>query len=306
MTGRCRVCLGELPATASDYHPRCVRGVFGSGRVPALDLETGKLHTAALAMVGTTSLSGVQKKISLGLSTDRKTLQVAAGGVRFILKPPTDVYPALPENEHLCTRLARLAKIETAPGGLVALADGPWALVVRRFDRTPEGLKLAQEDFCQLAGKRAREKYEGSAELLIRLLRRYASEPLVEIAKLYRRLLFSWWIGNGDMHLKNFSLLTGQDGVVGLSPAYDLVATRLLIPDDSLALPVGGKRDRLTRSDWLALAQYGGLPPRAAVRPLKQLAELLPRAQELVSQCFLPAEQRRALADLLRERTASL
>src|SRR5205807_741367 len=100
------------------------------------------------------------------------------------------------------------------------------------------------------------EKYDGSAELCIRLLRKYASEPLIEVSKLYRLLLFVWWAGNGDMHLKNFSVLASSGGLQRLSPAYDLLCTRLVISDDPLALPVLGKRDKVTRKTWVELGEY--------------------------------------------------
>ena len=100
-----------------------------------------------------------------------------------------------------------------------------------------------------------REKYEGSAELCIRILRKYATEPLVEIQKLFRTFLFSWWTANGDMHLKNFSLLTTTEGVHRLSPAYDFVCTRLVLPDDDKqALSVGGRDKSLTRRTWFNFA----------------------------------------------------
>lgn len=93
--GICRICLGDVQGDR-DYHPRCLRALFGTAKAPRFDVEVGKLHTAALAMIGHTSLSGIQKKISVDLSADRKTLQVPASGGRYILKPQTETYPALP------------------------------------------------------------------------------------------------------------------------------------------------------------------------------------------------------------------
>ncbi|HTU27275.1 MAG TPA: hypothetical protein VMF30_17840, partial [Pirellulales bacterium] len=95
MSRTCRVCL--QPVANDDYHPRCLRALFGTAKVPQLNLTLGKLHTAALAMLGHASLSGVQKKLSVNLSTDRETLQVAIDGGRYILKPQTGDFPALPE-----------------------------------------------------------------------------------------------------------------------------------------------------------------------------------------------------------------
>jgi serine/threonine-protein kinase HipA len=283
-----------------------LRELFGSKKVPHLDIEVSKLHTAALAMVGHTSLSGVQKKISVGLTAGRETLQVGAEGGRYILKPQTGTYPFLPENEHVTTQLAKLVGVDVAANGLVALKDGSLAYVVRRFDRLANGRKLRQEDFCQLAEKSPKEKYDGSAELCVRLLRKYAAEPLVEVLKLYRMMVFIWLTGNGDMHLKNFSVLAEEDNVVRLTPAYDLVCTRLVIQDDPLALPIVGKKDRLDRDAWVEFAKYCGLPGKAAARVLDQMAAVLKPGTELIGRSFLPAEQMKAFSELLSDRTTSL
>jgi len=301
----CRICLGEIEGD-DDYHPRCLRALFGTTKTLTLDIETSKLHTAALAMVGHTSLSGIQKKISVNLSADRATLQVAAVGGRYVLKPQTGTYPALPENEHVATQLARLVGIEVAPNGLVSLKDGSLAYIVRRFDRLPDGHKLRQEDFCQLAELPPRHKYESSAENCVKLIRKYADEPPVEILKLYRLLLFTWWSGNGDMHLKNFSLLTGEDGITRLTPAYDLVCTRLIIPDDQLALPLQGKKDNLRRGVWRRFAEYCGLPEKVALRVLNTQAAALDEATKLIDRSFLPDDQKQDFKRLIADRTNSI
>lgn len=298
----CLVCLKPAPGR---YHPRCVRPLFGTVKPPEIDLELAKLMTVALAMVGHTSLSGVQRKVSMGL-VGRATLQVAVGGGRYILKPQNPSWPQLPENELLTMRLAERAGIEIPACGLFPLRDGSLAYVVTRFDRPPGGGKLPQEDFCQLAGLSPKEKYDGSAELLVRLVRRYASEPAIDLLRLFRLLVFSWWTGNGDIHLKNFSLLTTADGIRRLSPAYDLLCTRLAIRDDALALPVGGRRDRLAARDFLALAAYAGLPERAALRAIRELIATLDGALGMIERSPLEPEAREAYAALLRERAVVL
>lgn len=305
MSRICRACLEPVKAD-KDYHDRCLRALFGTAKAPRLDIETSKLHTAAMAMLGHSSLSGIQKKISVNLSVDRETLQVAAEGGRYILKPQTEAYPNLPENEHLTTRLAQLVEIEVAPFGLVSLKDEALAYVVRRFDRLADGHKLRQEDFCQLAEFSPKEKYDGSAELCVRLLRKYASEPLIEILKLYRLMVFTWWSGNGDMHLKNFSVLADEQGLLRLTPAYDLVCTRLVIPDDPLALPITGKKEKLDREDWLRFAEYCQLPDRTAIRILNRQSAVLEAAHRLIDQSFLPADQKERYQALLAERSRSL
>jgi len=301
----CRVCLEPVSGEAA-YHPRCLKALFGVKKPPVLDIDTSKLHTAALAMIGHTSLSGVQKKISLGLSVDRATLTVVAEGSQYLLKPQTGVYPSLPENEQLTTRLAKLVGIETAPSGLLELTDGTLAFVIRRFDRISSGKKVRQEDFCQLAQQPPKDKYRGSAELCARLIKQYASEPPIELMKLYRLLLFVWWTGNGDTHLKNFSLLTDEDNIVKLTPAYDLVSTHLVIPNDPLALPIVGKETKLTRSDWLRFSEYCDLPSSVAERMLRKQAVATNKAMELIRQSFLPADQQAEYETLVRNRSQLL
>lgn len=305
MTSACGVCLGENQP-GQEHHPDCVRTLFGTTTPPVIEVELAKLHTLALAMVGHTTLSGIQRKISVGLDRDRTTLRVALEGGHYILKPQAQTYPHLPENEHVTMRLAALVGIEVPPCGLFRLQDGSIAYLVARFDRPAGGGKSRQEDFCQLAGRSPKEKYEGSAELCARLVKKHASEPLIELLRLYRLLVFVWWTANGDMHLKNFSLLASPEGLQRLSPAYDLLCTNLVIPDDPLALPVRGKRDRLTRADWLELAAYCGIGPKAAARVLDETAASLPRALELVERCALPRDLAQVYRTILEERTRTL
>lgn len=304
MTQPCLVCLGDAPE-GSDYHPSCLRRLFGVTRVPEVDLELAKLHTVAQAMVGHSSISGTQRKISVKLTVDRATLRVAIEGGEFILKPQTQAFPNLPENEQLTMRLAEEAGLEVPPFGLVRLKDRTLAYVVRRFDRV-EGHKLLAEDFCQLAELAPKQKYEGSAELCARLVAKYASEPGIEALKLLRLVAFSWWTGNGDLHLKNLSLLRHEDGRFRLSPAYDLVSTRLMIEDDQLALPVGGNRKEVTPRQWLEFAQYCRVPPKAAARAFGGLAKALDVSLGFIQQSLLPENSREALATLLRERAKTL
>ncbi len=257
-------------------------------------------------MVGRTTLSGIQRKISIDLAVERGALRLVLGPGHFILKPQAQTFPEIPQNELLTMRMAEQVGIDVPPCGLVRLRDDTLAYIVRRFDRLPDKRKLRQEDFCQLAEKPPKDKYDGSGELCVRLLRRYASEPLIDVLRLYRLMVFSWWAGNGDMHLKNFSLLTGEDGLHRLSPAYDLVCTRLVIPGDQLALPVGGKREDLTREDWLAFARYAGVPEKAARRILETIVSSLDECLRMIGRSFLSSALSDAYRDLLRERTAVL
>ncbi|HUG19482.1 MAG TPA: HipA domain-containing protein [Planctomycetaceae bacterium] len=302
----CSICLGSLPA-GEDYHPECLESLFGVPTLPVLDVELSKLYSlAASKMAGKMSISGAQEKVSLTLSEDRTALEVTDTGGRYILKPETTRFSSVPQNELLTMRLAQLVSIEVPPCGLIRLKDGTTSYIIKRFDRLDDGGKLQVEDFCQLALKPLRHKYDGSAEECVRILRKYASEPLIEIQKLYRLLLFVWWTDNGDMHLKNFSLLTLRDGMRRLSPAYDLVCTKLVIPDDKLALPIGGKTRNLKQRNWLDFAKYCEIPERAARRLISEQTEVLKPALELIAASFLPENMKSQYEEFLKRNTTAL
>lgn len=302
-----RVCRGCLrPASGRPWHRRCAQGLFGTSRVPDIDVDLARFQTLALATVGRATLSGVQRKLSLGPAADGRTLQAEIERALFILKPESRDWEALPANEHLTMNLARLSRLEVPPFGLVELADGSEAFLVRRFDRPSEGGKLACEDFCQLAELPPKDKYQGSLESCGRLVERFASEPGIARLLLFRRAVFAWWTGDGDLHRKNLSLLRDREGTWRLSPVYDAVSTHLLIPRDELALTVQGKRSRLRRENWLAFAQGLGLPHRAAERVLREQAAVLDEALGSVAASALPPDQATAQAQWLRERSEEL
>lgn len=150
------------------------------------------------------------------------------------------------------------------------------------------------------------DRYDGSAELCARLVKRYASEPVIQLVELFRLVVFAWWTGNGDMHLKNLSLLTGRDGRHRLSPAYDLLCSRLVIDDDRLALPVGGRDARIGRAGWLEYADDCGLRPRPAERVLGEIASARDDALALIDRSALPPDMKADYRDLVRERSAVL
>jgi serine/threonine-protein kinase HipA len=130
--------------------------------------------------------------------------------------------------------------------------------------------------------------------------------PPIEILELYQLLVFTWWTANGDMHLKNFSLFTGDDGITRLTPAYDLISTRLVMPDDQLALPLQGKRDNLRRGVWRRFAEYCGLPEKVALRVLDKQASVLDDATKRIDRSFLPDDQKEDYKRLIAERSASI
>jgi serine/threonine-protein kinase HipA len=118
--------------------------------------------------------------------------------------------------------------------------------------------------------------------------------------------VFAWFIGNGDMHRKNLSLLTTADGKHVLSPAYDLLCTRLVLPNDQLALSVDGRKDRLTVGTWMNFASYCGIPERAAQRVLSEILAVTDAAKQLVSRSYLSAELKAEYLSLIDRQSETL
>jgi serine/threonine-protein kinase HipA len=185
---------------------------------------------------------------------------------------------------------------------------------VKRFDRAGRGGKLAVEDFAQLSGRDRETKYDSSIEKVIGVLSR-CTFPAIEGAKLFRRLLFCFLVGNEDMHLKNFSLIT-REGKIELSPAYDLLNTTAAFlaigkaerDIEETALSLKGKKKGLTRRLWI---EYLGRE-RMALEPgyidavLEKLSDALATLRVLVETSFLSEEGRDTYLSVMEARAERL
>lgn len=145
---------------------------------------------------------------------------------RYILKPQSEYYEEIPENEALSMTLASMIGIQIPVHGLVYSKDGSMTYFVKRFDRKGHNQKVSLEDFAQLSGGTRETKYSSSMEKVAKIIELYCTFPKIELAKLFKLTLFNFLIGNEDMHLKNFSLITTNRKIM-LSPAYDLINTTI-------------------------------------------------------------------------------
>ena len=237
-------------------HPGCIAKFFGTTVMPTLDYTTEHLEELAKQVIqDQTSLTGVQSKLSLNLNehegSNRLTIVGLWGG--YICKPQTTTYEQMPEVEDLTMHLAELARIQVVPHTLMHMADESLCYLTRRIDRTPDGEKLAMEDMCQLTERQTEHKYKSSYERIGKAVLQYSSVPMMDVTNFFEIVLFSWLIGNNDMHLKNFSLYEPQDDVIRLTPAYDLLNAIIINPkdDEEVALTLNGRKKKLKKDDFL-------------------------------------------------------
>jgi serine/threonine-protein kinase HipA len=202
------------------------------------------------------SIQGVQPKLSARLKVKEKLFEVVDRYGDYILKPQSNFYPEVPENEDLSMRLAHIAGIEIPLHGLVYSIDGRFTYFIKRFDRYGKKKKRSLEDFAQLAGKSRETKYDFSMEKIVAILDEYCTFPVIEKMKLFRLTIFNFLIGNEDMHLKNYSLIA-RNNKVELSPGYDLLNTTIALPNvqEEIALPLAGKKRNL---NYKVLINYWG------------------------------------------------
>ena len=255
------------------------------------------------------SISGVQDKISLKLVRGR--LVPAEHDGEYILKPvPTADVPALkadiPANEHLTMQIAaQVFGITAAINTVVRFADGELAYLTRRFDRRG-GVKIAQEDFCQLSNRTEETagrnyKYDGTYEDVGRILRQYCKAYRIEVEKLFARIVFNYVFSNGDAHLKNFSLLESEFGDPILAPAYDLLCTSLHFTNeartalkmfDSFEADSFRHNAFYKRADFLKLAEIYEQDVSRAEQCLQQFSDRKADVVRLVGRSFLSDEAR--------------
>ena len=207
---RCLYCYQPLEQHEIDFHSRCSKKIFGTVIPPVLPYSKADIESLALEVVRSqVTITGVQPKLSVDLKKEkggekRFTIVGLWGG--YILKPQTEQYANIPENEDLTMHLARLAKINTVPHSLIRFKDGSLAYITKRIDRDKKGNKIPMEDMCQLTEKLTEQKYKGSHEQIAKKIVEFSAYPVLDLINYVEVLLFCYLTGNADMHLKNFSL----------------------------------------------------------------------------------------------------
>ncbi len=322
---RCLCCGKEIPEITQGldrvpaWHKPCIRRFFGVDDLPELDLTNASLTRIAMESTGKGyTIPGVQKKMSLHLSSEngKSRLTLVDYPTGFILKPQTDEYPALPEAEYLVMQMAKETGIATVPFALIQMADDPEekAYITKRIDRRSVYNRavelLAMEDFCQLDQHLTENKYLGSYERCAKLIAKYSIRRGLDLSELFLRIVFSFAVGNSDMHLKNFSLIETSPGSGDyvLSPAYDLLPVNLIVPADQeqMALSLNGKKKNIHQKDFLKFAETSGIPQEAAVKMIRRVVSMKEQYLALCDQSYLPAEMKPVFSALVQSRITIL
>ncbi len=296
----------------TDYHAKCSKRIFGTPEAPVIDYSLNQMKELAEKVVQShITIPGVQAKLSFNFEAkkgDNKFTLVGLWG-NYILKPPTSQYPELPENEGLTMKLADIFKIKTVPNSLIRLQSGELAYITKRIDRD-NGNKIHMEDLCQLSERLTEDKYKGSMEQVGKVIMQYSSNPLLDALSFFEITLFSFITGNGDMHLKNFSLIHSNSGLVQLSPAYDLLSTRLVIPEktdpEELALTLNGRKRKFKQSDFIAFAKTLELNEKQIKNVFHKIEKAISPSLSLVDSSFLPEDKKEEYKALIQNRTSRL
>lgn len=236
------------------------------------------------------SLAGVQMKLSVIKNTGKGgglTLPLGDEQGSYIAKFPSTSFPGVSENEYANLALAEAIGMEVPERELVeqsefegipkefeTLSDGK-VLLVKRFDRGANGERIHIEDFAQVFSIYPSRKYEGAAyhDIAAALNVAVSSDAALEFV---RRLALAALTGNGDMHLKNWSLIyRGAGDKPDLAPVYDVLSTIPYIPADAMALSLAGERPfkALNVQRWRAFANRARLPESAVLKAVVDTVE---------------------------------
>ncbi len=313
-----KYCPGTLAEGFTTYSPSCLRNLFSGKKVnhvlpyeqPQQSEEVAEKFMENRKRI---SISGVQEKLSFLLEKNLLRLTNEGEQGTYILKPiPGDLKKVdqVPANEHLTMQIAKqVYRLNTAQNAIIFFKNGSPAYITKRFDVKDDGGKWGKEDFATLAGKTkdnagANFKYGYSYEEVGMLIQKYVPAWRVEIEKYFSLVVFNFLFSNGDAHLKNFSLIESTKGDYLLSPAYDLVNTKLHVDDSDFALDKGlfadgskseqyKKSGHPSKSDFTEFANRIGVTEGRVEKLLDPFLEKQPLMETLVNRSFLSDANKR-------------
>lgn len=317
-------CPGTLAEGYDTYSRTALKRVFDGKNVspilpysaPFSDEETDELFDENRERL---SISGVQEKFSVLLEKNKLRLIKEGEYGHYILKPipRSGKNPdQMPANEHLTMQIARqVFGVDTAENAMIFFKDGSPAYITKRFDVRSNGEKWAQEDFASLAGLTPQThgenyKYTGNYLDLFKLLKKYVPAYQVEAPKLFRLILFNYLMSNGDAHYKNFSLIETTFGDFKLSPAYDLLNSRIHIADRDFALEQGLLPPQEVQGkimdQFIKMGQISEIPEKQINKIITDLTSHADEVKELIQHSYLSDRFKRNYEQAYLTRLAKL
>lgn len=308
---RCLYCYQPLEQGQTDFHPQCSKKLFGTTTPPELPYTKDDIESLALQVVRSqVTVTGVQPKLSVDLEKEangKKRFTIVGLWGKYILKPQTELYVNLPENEDLTMHLATMVNIKTVPHSLIRFKDGSLAYITKRIDRDKKKGKIPMEDMCQLTEKLTEQKYKGSHEQIAKIIMLHSAYPVLDLLTYFEVLLFCYLTGNADMHLKNFSLYKPANEYI-LAPAYDLLSTKLVLPDDKdeLALTLNAKKRKLKKSDFNNLLNTYKIDEKVIENIYEKYRKIVPQWLNFIDTSFLPQQMKEEYKSIINKRKSIL
>lgn len=165
------------------------------------------------------------------------------------------------------------------------------------------------EDMCQLTERLTEDKYKGSYEQIAKAVLKYSENPGLDLINFFEQVVFCFLTGNADMHLKNFSLIKQRGTGFVLAPAYDMVASALVVKDDTeeLALHLNGKKRKLGRKDFdSVMVSFKILDGRTIENIYQKFAGSIDKWLQFIPQSFLPEHMQEEYINLIRDKASRL
>jgi len=248
MSNICLCCGKDLNNDISYWHPSCIKKMFSTSSIPNINIDDDSIIEENLN--SSKIVTGVQKKFSLDIIIKKARKTFPSG--EYIIKTQQENLNNIVYYEWIGMKLAKLCKIDIVDCGIIK-SNNSLYYITKRIDRV-NGKRIPMEDFCQLSNSQTEYKYNYSYEKCYKnVIHKYSDYETLDKIKFYRIVLFSYIIGNTDMHLKNFSLYE-IDNKYQLTPAYDLVPVLMIFNQEEMALTINGKQKNITKKDFYKFA----------------------------------------------------
>ena len=321
------VCPSTLAQGFNTYSPIAIRRLFDGSRTShelTFGIDSFRNSPDLQSAMHRISISGVQEKFPAVVEKGQIRLSAEGERSKYILKPaPWDetieTRKQIPANENLTMQIARqVYGIPTAENGLCFSPKGEAVYITKRFDIAQDGTKCEMEDFASLLGKTRADggvnyKYSGSYEDIAVAIKQYISAWMVTMERFFKLVVFNYIYGNGDAHLKNFSIIKTDAGYT-LAPAYDLLNTGIHLAGEDFGLQDGlsrtmpksdvyEKTGHPCRADFEQFGSLIGLKPLRIAKITDMFSTIPDNVKVLISNSFLNDKMKRSYLRIVETRT---